>query len=209
MEAIFLHYVLIGGVAAGMSAAMEIIRTDDKAQVTVLERGEDYSYGQCGLPYVSNGVVSSVDDVVARTAETFKEKYGIDARLNTTVTDINAAQQIVYGIHSGTNAKFQLNYDRLLIATGSDPIVPDWKGMELDGIHTLKTITDTKGILNDLDENIKQVTIVGGGYVGLEAAESIMRLEKEDTLIQSGTQIVSIFDKDMAELIQGEAKEKG
>lgn len=204
-----MHYVLIGGVAAGMSAAMEIIRTDDKAQVTVLERGEDYSYGQCGLPYVINGVVSSVDDVVARTAETFKEKYGIDARLNTTVTDINAEQQMVYGIHSRTNAKFQLNYDRLLIATGSDPIVPDWKGMELDGIHTLKTITDTKGILNDLDENIKQVTIVGGGYVGLEAAESFRSLGKEVTLIQRGTQIASIFDQDMAELIHEEAKEKG
>lgn len=209
MEAIILHYVLIGGVAAGMSAAMEIIRTDDKAQVTVLERGEDYSYGQCGLPYVINGVVSSVEDVVARTAETFREKYGIDARVNTTVTGVDAEQQMIDGINTKTNETFQLNYDRLLIATGSDPIVPDWKGMDLDGIHTLKTITDTKGILNDLDESINQVTIVGGGYIGLEAAESFRSLGKEVTLIQRGTQIASIFDQDMAELIHDEAKEKG
>lgn len=72
-----------------MSAAMEIIRTDDKAQVTVLERGEDYLYGQCGLPYVINGVVPSVDDVVACTVEEFRERYQIDARVKTTVTSID------------------------------------------------------------------------------------------------------------------------
>ena len=208
-EAILLHYVIIGGVAAGMSATMEIIRTDDKAQVTVLERGEDYSYGQCGLPYVINGVVPSVDDVVARTAEEFRERYQIDARVKTTITSIDAEQQIVYGTDTEANREIQLNFDRLLIATGSDPVVPKWKGMELDGIHVLKTIPDTKGILNDLDENIKHVTIVGGGYIGLEAAESFRSLGKEVTLIQRGKQIASIFDQDMAKLIQEKAKENG
>ena len=204
-----LRYVIIGGVAAGMSAAMEIIRTDDSAQVTVLERGEDYSYGQCGLPYVISGVVPSVEAVVARTAEAFREKYKIDARVNTEVTNIDAEQQIVYGTDTKANIDFQLNYDRLLIASGSDPLVPEWKGMELEGIHTLKTITDTEAILKDLDENIKHVTIVGGGYIGLEAAESFRSLGKEVTLIQRGKQIASIFDQDMAELIQEEARENG
>lgn len=205
-----MHYVIIGGVAAGMSAAMEIIRTDDKAQVTVLERGEDYSYGQCGLPYVINGVIiPSVDDVVARTAKEFRERYQIDARVKTTVTSIDTEHQIVYGTDTETNREFQLSYDRLLIATGSDPVVPKWEGMALDGIHVLKTIPDTKGILNDLDENIKHVTIVGGGYIGLEAAESFRSLGKKVTLIQRGKQIASIFDQDMAELIQEKAKENG
>lgn len=204
-----LRYVIIGGVAAGMSAAMEIIRTDDSAQVTVLERGDDYSYGQCGLPYVISGVVPSVEAVVARTAEAFREKYKIDARVNTEVTNIDAEQQIVYGTDAKANKDFQLNYDRLLIASGSDPLVPEWKGMELEGIHTLKTITDTEAILKDLDENIKHVTIVGGGYIGLEVAESFRSLGKEVTLIQRGKQIASIFDQDMAELIQEEARENG
>ncbi|MCF3943041.1 CoA-disulfide reductase [Oceanobacillus alkalisoli] len=204
-----MRYVIIGGVAAGMSAAMEIIRTDDSAQVTVLERGDDYSYGQCGLPYVISGVVPSVEAVVARTAEAFREKYKIDARVNTEVTNIDAEQQIVYGTDAKANKDFQLNYDRLLIASGSDPLVPEWKGMELEGIHTLKTITDTEAILKDLDENIKHVTIVGGGYIGLEVAESFRSLGKEVTLIQRGKQIASIFDQDMAELIQEEARENG
>lgn len=93
-----MRYVIIGGVAAGMSAAMEIIRTDEDATITVLERGEDYSYGQCGLPYVINGVVQSIDDVIARRVETFREKYGIDAKINTEVTDINVHDQLVSGV---------------------------------------------------------------------------------------------------------------
>mgnify|MGYP001186280691 FL=1 len=204
-----LHYVIIGGVAAGMSAAMEIIRTDVGAQVTVLERGEDYSYGQCGLPYVISGQVSSVQSLVARSVETFREKYKIDARVNTTVTNIDSERQIVCGMDTKSNTNFQLSYDRLLIATGSDPLVPEWKGMGLDGIHTLKTITDTEEILLDLDERIKHVTIVGGGYIGLEAAESFRSLGKEVTLIQRGKQLATIFDQEMASLIEEEARESG
>lgn len=204
-----MRYVIIGGVAAGMSAAMEIIRTDEDATITVLERGEDYSYGQCGLPYVINGVVQSIDDVIARRVETFREKYGIDAKINTEVTDINVHDQLVSGVYTETNEKFKINYDRLLIATGSSPILPDWEGTELDGIHTLKTLTDTEYIMEDLDEKMQDVTIVGGGYIGLEMAESLVSLGKNVTLIQRGSQLANIFDQDMAKLIHEEARKNG
>lgn len=204
-----MRYVIIGGVAAGMSAAMEIIRTDEDATITVLERGEDYSYGQCGLPYVINGVVQSIDDVIARRVETFREKYGIDAKINTEVTDINVHDQLVSGVYTETNEKFKINYDRLLIATGSSPILPDWEGIELDGIHTLKTLTDTEYIMEDLDEKMQDVTIVGGGYIGLEMAESLVSLGKNVTLIQRGSQLANIFDQDMAKLIHEEARKNG
>lgn len=204
-----MNYVIIGGVAAGMSAAMEINRTDKNAEITVLERGEDYSYGQCGLPYVINGVVSSLDDVVARDVETFREKYGIDAQINTEVKKIDFDEQIVSGIHTKTNESFQVPYDKLLIASGSSPISPNWEGSELAGIHTLKTMTDTKEILKDLDENVHDATVVGGGYIGLEMAESLASLGKNVTLIQFDSQLAPIFDSDMAKLILKEAKDKG
>ena len=204
-----MRYVIIGGVAAGMSAAMEIYRTDDSAEITVLERGEDYSYGQCGLPYVIDGVIPEIDDVVARRVETFREKYGIDARVYTEVTNVKVKEQVVYGIDRQTGEGFHVSYDKLLIATGSDPILPDWKGIGLEGIHTLKTLTDTEGIMKDLDEDIRHVTIVGGGYIGLEMAESFKTLGKEVTLIQRGDQVAPIFDKDMAELIHEEAEKQG
>ncbi|RKQ37969.1 CoA-disulfide reductase [Oceanobacillus halophilus] len=204
-----MRYVIIGGVAAGMSAAMEIIRTDQSAQVTVLEKGEDYSYGQCGLPYVIGGIIPSLDKVIARSVETFREKYHIDARINTEVTSIDAKQQTVSGIHTNTKEKFQITYDRLLIASGSDPIVPDWNGVHLKGIHTLKTMPDTTEIMKDLTDDRKHVTIVGGGYVGLEMAENFKNLGKHVSLIQRGEQVANIFDEEMAELIHDEARKEG
>lgn len=204
-----MRYVIIGGVAAGMSAAMEVTRSDKEAQITVLERGEDYSYGQCGLPYVVGGVVESTDDVIARSVETFRNKYGIDAKVNARVTDVNVNDQTVEGNYTDTNETFQFNYDRLLVATGSSPIVPDWEGINLEGIHTFKTIPDTKEVIQDLDGHVKHVTVVGGGYIGLEMAENLVALGKDVTLIQRGPQLANIFDADMAGLIHDEARKKG
>src|SRR5699024_8737726 len=99
-----------------MSAAMEIYRTDKSAEITVLERGEDYSYGQCGLPYVINGLIPSIDNVVARTVKQFREKYKIDAKTNTKATEIDLDKQEVSAINTKTNESFRLPYDRLLIA---------------------------------------------------------------------------------------------
>ncbi|MFD1849783.1 FAD-dependent oxidoreductase [Oceanobacillus bengalensis] len=204
-----MRYVIIGGVAAGMSAAMEIVRSDESAEVTVLERGEVYSYGQCGLPYVIGGVIPSIGDVIARSVETFREKYHIDAKVNTEVTNVDVEKQVVSGIQTETNQPFQVTYDRLLIALGSDPIIPDWEGIDLEGIHTLKTLTDTMDIMKNVKEDVIHVTIIGGGYVGLEMAENFTKLGKEVSLIQRGEQVASIFDQDMAEHIHKEAKNNG
>jgi len=204
-----LKYVIIGGVAAGMSAAMEIYRTDKSAEITVLERGEDYSYGQCGLPYVINGLIPSIDNVVARTVKQFREKYKIDAKTNTKATEIDLDKQEVSAINTKTNESFRLPYDRLLIASGADPIMPNWEGIELAGIHPLKTMTDTKKIMQDLTADVKNATIVGGGYIGLEMAESFKTLGLEVTLIQLEQQLAEIFDADMAKQIEQEAKKQG
>ncbi|MGP4041806.1 CoA-disulfide reductase [Gracilibacillus sp. D59] len=200
-----MKYVIIGGVAAGMSAAMEISRTDGSAKITVLERGEDYSYGQCGLPYVINGQVPSTEDVIARTVQTFRERYGIDARVHTKVTKIDIENQQVIGIHLDSKQDFTLKYDRLLIATGSDPILPEWPGINLEGIHTLKTLKDTNGLVDDITEEVKHVTIVGAGYIGLEMAEIFRSIGKKVTLIQRGDQLAKIFDQDMSKLIEEKA----
>ncbi|HLR16054.1 MAG TPA: FAD-dependent oxidoreductase [Bacillota bacterium] len=204
-----MKYVIIGGVAAGMSAAMEIYRTDEDAHIIVLERGEDYSYGQCGLPYVIGGVVSSLEELIARDVETFRETYGIDARVCTEVEEISVDAQIVRGINHQTNTPFEINYDRLLIATGTSPVFPPWEGSDLKGIHPLKTLTDAENILKHLQEEITAVTVVGGGYIGLEMAENLVELGKEVTMIQSGPQLAGIFDPDIAMLIHEKAKEKG
>lgn len=204
-----MKYVIIGGVAAGMSAAMEIYRTDDSANITVLERGQDYSYGQCGLPYVVNDLISSTDKVIARTVEDFRNKYQINARTNTIVIDVNVDHQEVVAIDTVTNEEFTVAYDRLLIATGADPIKPNWDGIDLAGIHTFKTITDTNNLLSDLTDDVKQVTVIGAGYIGLELADALKSRGLDVRLIQREDQVAEIFDHDMAELVQNEAEMQG
>ncbi len=197
-----MKYVIIGGDAAGMSAAMQIVRADDQAEVTTLEMGTVYSYAQCGLPYVVGGVIDSFDSLIARDVETFREKYGIDARVNHEVTAVDVENQTVSG------EGFQLEYDKLLIATGANPVLPPWDGADLDGIHTIKTIPDTKAIVSELN-HVSRVVIIGGGYIGLETAENFIELGKEVTIIERGPRLAKIFDKELSEKIHEEAQKHG
>ncbi|WP_349408838.1 CoA-disulfide reductase [Pseudalkalibacillus sp. SCS-8] len=204
-----MNYVIIGGDAAGMSAAMQIVRNDPDAKITTLEKGDIYSYGQCGLPYVISGLIPEAEDLIARDVETFREKYGIDAKVFHEVTNVDTENKMVSGQNTQTGESFTYDYDRLLVATGVSPIVPDWDGKDLDGIHTLKTIPDAKAIMESLDHDVEQVTVIGGGYIGLEMAESFVHLGKKVRLIERNEQVAKIFDEDMAAYIHKEAEKHG
>jgi NADPH-dependent 2,4-dienoyl-CoA reductase/sulfur reductase-like enzyme len=197
--------IIIGGDAAGMSAAMQMVRNSSGHEITVLEKGGVYSYGQCGLPYVISGKIESTDQLIARTQSTFKEKYGIDARVFHEVQKVDTENKMVSGINHSNGETFSLPYDRLLIATGVSSVVPKWDGVTLPGIFSLKTIPDTKAIMDYLDRDIHNVTVIGGGYIGLEMAESFAELGKKVTIIERNEQLAKIFDTDMAELIHEEA----
>lgn len=201
--------IIIGGDAAGMSAAMQIVRNSSGNSITVFEKGGIYSYGQCGLPYVIGGKIESTDKVIARTQQEFKEKYDIDARVFHEVKSIDAKQKVVRGINLSTGENFEQAYDRLLIATGASPVVPNWEGSSLQGVFTLKTIPDTEEILDFVYKgfrDVKDVTIIGGGYIGLEMAESFADIGKKVTIIERNDQLAGIFDRDLADLIHDEAK---
>ncbi len=204
-----MKYVIIGGDAAGMSAAMQIVRNDPDAEVTTLEKGDIYSYGQCGLPYVISGQIPEAEDLIARDVETFREKYGINATVYNEVRSVDTDKKTVSGKNIETDEDFTYEYDRLLVATGVRPIVPDWNGRELNGIHTLKTIPDAKAIMESLDHQVEKVTVIGGGYIGLEMAESFVELGKKVRLIERNEQVAKIFDEDMASYIHEEAEKHG
>ncbi|MCM3124406.1 MULTISPECIES: CoA-disulfide reductase [unclassified Mesobacillus] len=197
--------LIIGGDAAGMSAAMQMVRNNSGHEITVLEKGGVYSYGQCGLPYVISGKIESTDELIARTPSTFKEKYGIDARVFHEVQKVDVENKMVSGINHSNGETFSLPYDRLLIATGVSSVVPEWEGVTLPGIFSLKTIPDAKAIMDYLERDIHNVTVIGGGYIGLEMAESFAELGKKVTIIERNEQLAKIFDPDMAELIHEEA----
>jgi NADPH-dependent 2,4-dienoyl-CoA reductase/sulfur reductase-like enzyme len=197
--------LIIGGDAAGMSAAMQIVRNSSGHEIIVLEKGGVYSYGQCGLPYVISGKIESTDKLITRTQSTFKEKYGIDARVYHEVQKVDTENKMVIGINHSNGETFSFPYDRLLIATGVGPVIPKWEGVKLPGVFTLKAIPDAKTIMDYLEKDIKNVTVIGGGYIGLEMAESFAELGKKVTIIERNEQLAKIFDKEMAELIHEEA----
>jgi NADPH-dependent 2,4-dienoyl-CoA reductase/sulfur reductase-like enzyme len=206
MEGWVMKVVIIGGDAAGMSAAMQIVRNSSGHDITVLEKGGIYSYGQCGLPYVVSGKIESTEKLIARTKDEFKEKYGIDARVFHEVQRVDAKRKVVEGMNHETGLSFEIPFDRLLIATGVSPVVPDWEGVKLPGIFTLKTIPDAKEIMDFLQKDVLNVTVIGGGYIGLEMAESFVELGKKVTIIERNQQLAKIFDEDMAKLIHVEAE---
>ncbi|WP_027963039.1 FAD-dependent oxidoreductase [Halalkalibacillus halophilus] len=203
-----MRYVIIGGDAAGMSAAMQITRNkSENDEVITLERGNIYSYGQCGLPYVVSGTVESTEAVIARSIDFFREKAGIDARVFHEVTNVDVQNQIVSGTILDNGESFQVHYDRLLIATGVKPKKPEWEGNELDGIFTLKTIPDTENIMHYLrTTEASQATIIGGGFIGLELAENLIERGLHVRIIQRGSQLMNPLDEDMANLLLEEAK---
>ncbi|MBM7649833.1 NADPH-dependent 2,4-dienoyl-CoA reductase/sulfur reductase-like enzyme [Bacillus ectoiniformans] len=201
-----MKYVIIGGDAAGMSAAMQITRKDPYADIVTLEKGGIYSYGQCGLPYVIGGLIESTDKLIARSAETFRERYAIDARVHHEVTKVDPVKKTVSGVQTLTGESFSIDYDKLLIATGASPYMPSWKGINKHNSYCLKTIPDAKRLQEVIEQGIRHVTIVGGGYIGLEMAENLKRRNIKVRMIQRSDYVANMFDKDMAMHIHEEAK---
>ncbi|WP_342488807.1 CoA-disulfide reductase [Bacillus sp. FSL P4-0248] len=204
-----MKYVMIGGDAAGMSCAMQIYREDPDAHIVAFEKGEIFSYGQCGLPYLIGGLIDHHRKLIARSAETFREKYGIDARCLHEVTSIDPEQKTVSGHHTKTKEPFTESYDRLLIATGASPVTLDLDSQPLEGVHVLKTIPHALSILDHLKKDVTHVTIIGGGYIGLEMAENLKALGKNVHIIQRGAALGPGFDSDMAKHLKEEADAKG
>lgn len=158
--------IIIGGDAAGMSAAMEIVRNKKGTEILVLERGDIYSYGQCGLPYIIDGRIAQTDELIARDVEVFRNKYGIDARVFHEVQAINSTTKIVSGMNLQTNERFEYMYDELLIASGASPVIPPWFGCSLSRIHMVKTIPQINVLMKDL-QNVQHVTVIGGAILVL------------------------------------------
>ena len=165
--------VVIGGVAAGMSAASKLKRINQDAEVVVYEKGNVLSYGACGLPYFVSGENDDPEKLIARPKEHF-EDMGIEVHLRHEVIKVITEKKQVMVRELGNNKVFYESYDKLMISTGSVPIIPQLPGIALENIHVLKTLEDgirLKELVNQ--PKIKNVAIVGAGYIGVEVAEGI------------------------------------
>lgn len=202
--------VVIGGVAAGMSAASKLKRMNNEAQVVVYEKGDVLSYGACGLPYFVSGENDDPEKLIARPKEHFEE-MGIEVHLQHEVLKVIPEKKQVMVRDLGNNKVFHEPYDKLMISTGSSPIIPPLPGIELENIHVLKALEDgirLKEAVNQPD--IKNVAIVGAGYIGIEVAEGIRGLGKNVKIIELGERSLrTSFDQEITEIAETELRKQG
>ena len=213
-------FVVVGGDAAGMSAASKAKRDNPELDVVVFERGEWVSYGACGLPYYIKGEIQSLEDLVSVTPEEFREERDIDLRTGHEVLDIDPDERVVTARSS--DGEVVQEYDDLLIAVGAESVTPSLDGIDRDGVYTLGSMTDGQELREYVararsDENLHQpdegaacqyletcngpVGIVGGGYIGIEMAEALAANGFEVHLFQRGDRVLKRFSESTSETI--------
>jgi len=194
--------VIIGGDAAGMSAAAKIRREQPERDILVLEKTDYTSYSACGIPYFISGMVDNFTNLIARTPETFRKEYGIDVRTAHEVVEIDPADHRVR-IHDKSNGReFSEAFDQLLIATGAQPLCPELPGISTTGVFGLSTLASGKQVYDFIQsQSPRRAVIVGGGYIGLEMAEALTRRGMQVSLIQRSPQVMETLDPDMGALV--------
>lgn len=199
--------VVIGGDAGGMAAISQVRKTRPDMEIVAFERGHYTSYSACGIPYLVGGEVETIEELVARTPQVFRDRFRVDVRMRHEVTaiDLDAREVEVHDIeHERT---FRLGFDRALVATGGMPIRPDLPGISHEHVHGVQTLDDARDLLEHAtSESMEHVVVVGGGYIGLEMAEAFTHRGSRVTLLEAGSQVMQTLDPDMAALV-GEALE--
>jgi NADPH-dependent 2,4-dienoyl-CoA reductase/sulfur reductase-like enzyme/rhodanese-related sulfurtransferase len=198
--------VIIGGVAAGMSAATRLRRLREQDEIIVFEMGPNVSYANCGLPYFVSDVISDRDALLLQTPESLWRRFRLEVRTNTRVIAIDRASQTVTAVNGLTGEEFTDSYDYLVLATGARPRTLDVPG----GARALalRDVADADR-LKAAAGNAKTAVIVGAGFVGVEVAENLRHLGLEVTLVQRQGQILSGFDIEMIEPLQAKLEANG
>lgn len=193
--------VIIGGVAAGSKAAAKARRQDPTATVTVYSAERYIAYSACGLPYYIEDIVKDSNRLLIRTPEVFKSKDNVDIHILHMAEKIDPHTKTVTIKNLQTEEVFDVPYDKLLIATGASPFVPDIPGVNLNGVYYLRSVSDGIAIKDKIPSSTKAV-VAGGGLIGLETLEAFHHRGLEVILIEFADQILTSLDKEMADIVQ-------
>ncbi|SEN83556.1 FAD-dependent oxidoreductase [Actinacidiphila rubida] len=202
--------VVIGGDAAGMSAASQARRrrSEDDLEIVAFERGRHTSYSACGIPYWIGGAVTGPEDLIARTADEHRAR-GIDLRLGTEVTEVDTERGRVRSRDPYGQEEW-VSYDHLVFGTGAVPLRPPLPGIDAPGVHGVQTLDDAEAALAALDRGeVRRAVVVGGGYIGVEMAEAMLRHGLEVTLVDRNLEPMNTLDPDMGRLVRGELEGLG
>ena len=200
-----MRVIIVGGGAAGASCAARLRRLNEDAEIIIIERTNEVSIANCGLPYYVSGVINEREKILVSTPEKFKSWFNIDVLLNTEALSINRDSKTV----SLSNGE-ELNYDKLVLAQGASPIVPPFEGMNKDKTFIVRNLNDADKIKNYVQQNnSKKVVVVGGGFIGIEMAENLIEMGLETTLVELGNQILAPVDEEIASVAQNEMRDNG
>ena len=204
-----MSFVIIGGDAAGMSAASRAKRNLPDLEVIVLEQTGDVSYSACGMPYNIADADREMDELVVRHAGVFRDKQGIDVKTGHRVEAIDRAAKTV----TGTNLQgeeFRIPYDKLLIATGASPVIPDLPGFDLPGVTGLKSLEDGRRIKNFIrSHDVKKIVIIGMGYIALEMCEALRYRNIEVDMVKPRPVFLPWMARQLASVVKDEVEGRG
>ena len=201
--------VVIGGVAAGPKSAAKARRCDPEMEIVIYQEEDEISYAGCGLPYFVSGVIKQREELISRTPGKFALD-GIRVKKHHRIEAIDVKNRTVSGRNLDGDIVFTDHFDRLVLATGAQSIRPKIEGIDLGNVYYLRSIFDADHILLSLREDtIQNVVIAGGGYIGLEMAESLIALGKKVTLVELAPQVLTLFDEDFANILRLYLEKKG
>ena len=202
--------LIIGGVAGGASAAARLRRHSEEDKIIMFEKGPHVSFSNCCLPYHLSGVIESAENLVLMSPEKFAAQYKIEARTNSEVVNIDRDKKEVTVKNSLTGEEYTENYDKLILSMGAKPIVPKIPGIEKVNTFTVRNVVDIDR-LNKFVKGMegKNITVIGGGFIGVEVVENLKEAGYNVTLVEAANQIMRTFDYDMVQILHKEIYDKG
>lgn len=204
-----MKHIIIGGVAGGATAAARIRRADESAEIVLIEKGKYISYANCGLPYYVGGIIKEREKLFVQTPESFGCRFNIDVRVENEVVGIDTVGKRI-SVRRIDGTEYTEHYDKLLLSPGSAPMCPPIKGIETEGIFTLRNVEDTDRIKNYLDTHaVRDAVVVGGGFIGLEMAENLHNAGIPVSIIEMAEQVMAPVDFSIASHVHRHLLDKG
>lgn len=200
-----MRIIVVGGGAAGASCAARLRRLQENAEIIILEKTDEISIANCGLPYFCSEVISDRNKMLVSNPAVFKNLLNVDVRLNSGVTSINREARTVK-----VNNDYELSYDKLVLALGASPIKPPIPGIEGENIFTVRTLDNADKIKEFIkNNNVKTAVVVGGGFIGVEMAENLAHLGIKTSLVELSDQILMPLDSEIAAFAQNQMRDNG
>lgn len=202
--------LVVGGVAGGASTAARIRRLDEQAEVIMFEKGPHVSFSNCSLPFYLSGIVPTSEKLIMMSPEKFKKQYNLDARVNQEVIAIHRDRKTIEVKHVVTGEVYEEAYDILLLSPGAKPTLPPIEGIHSSHVFTIRNVADIERLQTYIQMNgVRDIVVIGGGFIGVEVAENLREAKKSVTLIQRGAQIMDPYDEDMVQIMQKELLDHG